>query len=707
MRILTIKIFCFSFLTALAIKPWAQMTTSNALTPLQLVQDVLLGGGITVSNVQYTGYVNAIGKFEISGANNMGIQEGLVLTTGSIFHNDPIYGFGNTFSDGPQGPNNTSGCGIDNMQPGDPYLESLLPFGVLTYNRAILEFDFVPTSDSIRFDYVFGTDEYMEFISGGFADIFAFVLSGVSVPMPATNIALIPNTSTPVTALTINANTNSQYYVDNENPPGQICQYDGFTKVLTAKAQVICGETYHIRIMIADALDGAVDAGVFLKAGSFTSSNSVQVTAVTGLGPNDSTFVEGCQNGFISFKRTGSLASSVTIPFSVTGTATPGVDYATLPTSVTFPAMVDSIAIPITIYPDGITESIETIIISVSTNTTCGIITTHATFYIQDPTPIVLDIGNDIVLECAEVNNSIQVSANTSGGHGAYTYQWSNGMTTNPITFQPTAGTLSLDVEDQCGNQVSDSLLISFINAEPIYLSASEDTTICKGESLTLWSLATGGNGNIQYNWSTGQQSFDIDISPAHTSIYTITVSDQCGMNATDVVVVTVSQMEAAFIYQPTGTPLEFEFENLSSGTIVNWLWNLGDGSQSSDWSPLHLYDNPGLYNISLTVINDLGCVDTALNQINARIETAIFIPNSFTPNADGHNDYFMPYGNNIRQMEMWIFDRWGKNIFYTIDKESGWNGSEYTTGTYVYRIDIVDDEGKEYSYRGAIHLIK
>ncbi|MCZ2442271.1 MAG: gliding motility-associated C-terminal domain-containing protein, partial [Flavobacteriales bacterium] len=140
---------------------------------------------------------------------------------------------------------------------------------------------------------------------------------------------------------------------------------------------------------------------------------------------------------------------------------------------------------------------------------------------------------------------------------------------------------------------------------------------------------------------------------------------------------------------------------------IVNWLWDLGDGSQSSDWSPFHLYDNPGLYNISLTVINDLGCVDTALNQINARIETAIFIPNSFTPNADGHNDYFMPYGNNIRQMEMWIFDRWGKNIFYTTDKESGWNGSEYTTGTYVYRIDIVDDEGKEYSYRGAIHLIK
>lgn len=703
---LKIKSLCLVFSMS-SFGVWAQMTTSNTLTPLQLVQDVLLGGGVTVSNVQFTGYINALGKFDISGVNNMGMQEGIVLTTGSIFHNDPVFGFGGTFSDGPQGPNNSTGGGIDNMEPGDPYLESLLSGGVPTYNRAILEFDFVPTSDSIRFDYVFGTDEYMEFISGGFADIFAFVLSGVSVPMPATNIALIPNTTTPVTALTINANTNSQYYVDNENPPGQICQYDGFTKVLTARAQVICGETYHIRIMIADALDGAVDAGVFLKAGSFSSSGGVQIAAHTGLGPNDTTFVEGCQNVYVTFKRTGAVSSTLTLPLSVSGTATSGLDYTALPPSITFPAGVDSVALPITILSDGLLEGIESLIVSISTNTTCGVITTSAIFYIQDPTPMSLDVGNDLVLECADVSFPVQITAQVAGGHGVYSYQWSNGLTGNPAIFLPFPGIISLIVQDQCANQISDSLTITFINAVPLLLTAANDTLICQGQSLNLWSQATGGNGNIQYNWSTGAQTSSIVVQPPHTTTYTVTVSDQCGMVATEDIKVIVSALDASFMFHATGTPLEYTFDNLSIGNIVHWIWDFGDGNVSSQWEPTHLYEHPGWYHVTLNILNEHGCTDIFEVDLHARVETVIFIPNSFTPNLDGHNEFFIPYGNNIETMEMWIFDRWGRNLFYTTDKESGWNGGDFTTGTYVYRIEIVDDEGHEYSFRGALHLIK
>ncbi|HTL83476.1 MAG TPA: choice-of-anchor L domain-containing protein, partial [Bacteroidia bacterium] len=194
----------------------AQITTSNALTPTQLVQNVLLGPGIIASNITFTGYSNAIGEFwgGNSGTPVLGIDSGIVMTNGTILLNDPTYGSGA----GPMGPNSSTGAGVDNGQPGDAYLNTVANCN--TFNAAVLEFDFIAQADSVKFNYVFGTDEYMEYVSGGFADVFAFVLSGVSVTLAPTNIALIPSTTTPVTALNVNANVNPAYYVDNENPPG-------------------------------------------------------------------------------------------------------------------------------------------------------------------------------------------------------------------------------------------------------------------------------------------------------------------------------------------------------------------------------------------------------------------------------------------------------------------------------------------------------
>ncbi len=705
------SVFKFAVITILLIgisnTANSQMVTDNSLTPTQLVQNVLLGGGITVSNVQFSGYQNAVGRFQVNGANNLGINEGIVLTTGSIFQNDPVFGFGMTNSDGPQGPNNSSGGGIDNQEPGDPYLESLLPPGVQTFNRAILEFDFVPTTDSIQFNYVFGTDEYMEFIGGGFADIFAFVLSGVTVPLAPTNIALIPNTTTPVTALTINANTNSQYYVDNENPPGQICQYDGFTTVLTAKAQVICGEIYHIQLMIADALDGAVDAGVFLEAGSFSSSGNIEIIADSPLSPNDSSFVEGCGNAKIILKRTGNITAPLTVTYTTHGTSVNGTDYIGLSGTATFPALTDSIVIPIQIISDGISEGIESLIITVQNNTSCGNSTSSVRMYIQDPIPINVTLGDDIILDCSEINTPIQTTATISGGHGSYTITWSNGQTGNPIILNPFAGILTVNVSDECGNTATDTLQISIVNAEPIFIEASNDTLICRGEKVQLWSLASGGNGNITYTWSTGQNTPTIDLTPTQTQTYTITVSDQCGMQASQSVIITVSQVNALFMVSPSNDQLEFQFTNLSSANAIVWEWDFGDQQTSNEFSPLHQYENPGNYQVRLVVRNADGCIDEFIADINARIETVIFIPNSFTPNMDGKNEVFRVYGTNIGKLEMWIFDRWGRTLFYSDNQQLGWDGNKYPTGIYVYRVELIDDTGKEFSFRGMVNLIR
>lgn len=113
----------------------AQLLTNNSQTPAQLVQDVLLGNGVTVSNITFTGSASAIGFF--NGVNtNIGLDSGIVMTTGTIFA-----------PQGPQGPNGSGSNGTDNGFPGDPDLTTIA--GVQTFNAAILEFDFVPQADTI------------------------------------------------------------------------------------------------------------------------------------------------------------------------------------------------------------------------------------------------------------------------------------------------------------------------------------------------------------------------------------------------------------------------------------------------------------------------------------------------------------------------------------------------------------------------------
>jgi hypothetical protein len=205
------------------------------------VQNVLLGAGVTASNITYTGYANSISSFSASGATNLGIGSGLYLTSGSYLQNDPL-GFGGG-QDGPLGPSSNFQSVICNT-PGDPYLDAIS--GNTTFDAAILEFDFIPQSDTVKFRYTFGSEEYNDFVSsgpGGVNDAFAFVLTGVSTVLPPTNLALIPGTATPVSIFTVNNGNsfgvstgpclNCAYYRDNINN-GIDVVYDGLTVVLTA-----------------------------------------------------------------------------------------------------------------------------------------------------------------------------------------------------------------------------------------------------------------------------------------------------------------------------------------------------------------------------------------------------------------------------------------------------------------------------------------
>ncbi|MGA8038427.1 MAG: choice-of-anchor L domain-containing protein [Candidatus Acidiferrales bacterium] len=242
--------------------------TDTKLTPTALAQ-ALVGQGVTVSNVTYTGANRAAGNFS-SSSNIVGFNSGIVLSTGAV--RDVI------------GPNCDSGITVENGAAGDSDLDTLLNEGntgaaIVTNDAAVLEFDFVPTSSTVSFQYVFSSDEYNEFVFE-FNDVFGFFLNG-------NNIALIPGTQTPVSINTVN-NGNSTGVPDNPpvNPQDFVnndFQYpaaapldfemDGKTIVFSAQATVTPNQTNHIKLAIADAEDFDVDSNVFIKAGSFSSTD--------------------------------------------------------------------------------------------------------------------------------------------------------------------------------------------------------------------------------------------------------------------------------------------------------------------------------------------------------------------------------------------------------------------------------------------------
>ncbi|WP_298306844.1 choice-of-anchor L domain-containing protein, partial [Flavobacterium sp.] len=262
------------FLVAFFNTTFAQLLVNNTTqTPNQLVQNVLLGGGITVSNVTFNGSaLNAnlvrdqVGSFTGGNTTNIGLNTGIILATGD--------------AQLAVGPNDQGGATDATANPvqGDADLLALASANIR--NKAVLEFDFVPIGQNLSFNFVFGSEEYLEFVNGGFNDVFGFFLSGPGITGPytggAANIALVPATTTAISIDNVNNVSNSAFYVNNGTGATPVVnatiQYDGFTTVIAANATVQCGQTYHIKLAIANVGDNSLDSAVFLQAQSFNTA---------------------------------------------------------------------------------------------------------------------------------------------------------------------------------------------------------------------------------------------------------------------------------------------------------------------------------------------------------------------------------------------------------------------------------------------------
>lgn len=234
--------------------------------------------------------------------------------------------------------------------------------------------------------------------------------------------------------------------------------------------------------------------------------------------------------------------------------------------------------------------------------------------WVNEPQPIALQVTPDDTI-CAQTN--FNVEAFVTGGNGNYTYTWNNGLPNFDFHTVSTANSnvYSVSVTDGVGCPGQSGIIhITVFEINQDSLSVWKDRDICLGETANLYANYADQFGGFTYQWShaLGTGLGPIPVSPLQTTIYQVTVTDLCGASVSDFVVVNILQAPVVnlpeIIDQGCG-PLTVQFEDqVSDSGNFSYTWNFGDGTSSNLSSPIHTYDQPGSYPVSVTKTSSLGC---------------------------------------------------------------------------------------------------
>ena len=530
------KIFLFSIACIFSYKlSNAQLQVTSQSNAQALVQK-LLGGGVTVSNISLRGHPDMTGLFNNISGTSIGIDSGIVLTNGRAKSNLPVF-FGMDGDGSTPAYVNLSATGAFadrqhfplNIYTGDANLATQIGVDSTdTYDACILEFDFVPLGDSIRFKYVFSSEEYPEFACDIFNDAFAFFISGPGIS-GLQNIALVPGTSAPVTIDNVNDVLNCgpypQFYVSNKT--NTLFTHNGHTKVFTATSQVLPCQTYHLKLVIADVGDGSYDSGVFLEAGSL-SSNTISIQNITQVDPQNNYYlVEGCSAGSFKIKRPNVESSPLDVSLSYAGTAINGVDMQLLPTTVTIPANQSEVTVNVIPTIDNLPEGIELIKIYALAGGGCSANLPTDSTIIQIRDYDTLGIVPDTAFICK--NTSVQLTAY----NGYSFYQWDANPTLSSLTIRNPVATPVNDfttyyctsTEGTCNGR--DSAFVQWKTLNVI----SNTGVNCKDASTGMIQVDGGPEWTapVEYSFNNGAWQTGNIFSNLPVGIYKVKIRDATG----------------------------------------------------------------------------------------------------------------------------------------------------------------------------------
>jgi hypothetical protein len=432
------------------------ITSGTAITANDLVESIITEG-ITYYNAQFIGHESSKGIFSNGSTTNLGLGNGIFLSTG--------------YATDLQGPN-TSGSTSGNMGITAPPHPFIFPNA---HDPAVLSFNVIPETDTLRLTYVFGSEEYNEWVGNSTNDAFGIFISG---PDPAggnyvkKNIALVPGTvNTEVSVNNVNNGyapvgvvptgpcTNCEYYIDNTG--GTTIEYDGFTTVLTAWALVVPCLPYEIVVGVADIADFSYDTGVAIEENSI---GFPEITVELVLDPPDISdiMIEGCVSGEVIFRLPHAGYSPYTLFMEIAGTATNGIDYLWIDNVVVFPAGSDSASIKIVPLMDSIIEGIESVILIPANTLGCVVRYDTIEFYINDYIAMQTVLSPDPVI-CPGQETDIWVTV--YNGLEPHTITWEPGtLSGDIITVSPDTTTwYFVTIIDLCMETIVDSVLVTVL----------------------------------------------------------------------------------------------------------------------------------------------------------------------------------------------------------------------------------------------------
>ncbi|CAA7387518.1 choice-of-anchor L domain-containing protein [Chryseobacterium fistulae] len=737
----------------------------SSYTPEKLVKDILINGGTTCATANVTNVTispnhevtndNRFWGYFNKGTTNFPFEEGIVLTTGFARQAGNITK--NT------DPNFTSNLGarIAFGQSDSDLVAATNPSRPL-HDAVTLEFDFIPGSNQVKFNYLFASEEYYNTYPCQYSDVFALLIRPVSGG-PYVNLAILPNNAGPVRVTNIHTDTqfngvsplvcgavNAQYF-DAYNPEPLVTNYNGKTIPLTAIADVTPGVPYHFKMVLADAGDQGFDSAVFLEGGSF----DIGIKIVDGNGIALPDTLNICDNVPQILTAQVATVPGMTLQWFKDGSIINGAN------SVSYTANQPGVyevrvSIPGNQCSGSALIKINGGITPNAQNATLQLCATPAvnTFNLNDAIPLITTTSNAVLRfyanqadADAQNNNYINDVTNFNGADGQVLYVVvSNGG------FCSRKATLTLSREET-----------------PVVQLAATQMSICKGGSVTL--TASGG---VTYVWNdTAATGATRTLSPNETTTYTVYAIGAKGCKSLQPARITIEVVPAIVSDLSGGMICTGDQITLDAGQGPNYtyLWNTGDTSQTITVATSGTYsvtiDNGVCTKVFTTqvlqaIIPTITKVDynengtmifTASNPSNGPLEYSVdngttwqdspifssipknklisirvrvkktscegfleyftfVMQNVITPNGDNINDKIDFSGLiGLKDFKASVFDRYGREVYKAEKVRPFWDGyfqgKRLLTSSYWYQITFEDPASKQLTVKTGWILLK
>jgi gliding motility-associated-like protein len=284
----------------------------------------------------------------------------------------------------------------------------------------------------------------------------------------------------------------------------------------------------------------------------------------------------------------------------------------------------------------------------------------------------------------------------------------------NPLTDSTNTNnetiTITIHRPSACGGDTTVTLTI--VNVRPLAMTLTADTALCLGQSVDLNVSPSGGYKGYNFVWNQGLNNDSIQtVTPNVNTTYTVSISDSCGHTLTDsvhvrvipvpLVGVTISPRDSMCDYD--NAIISFTDSLLLNGTTtINFDGGTATGSGLGPYTVN--WQVPGYYTIYFTANSEKSCWSST-DTIGIYVKDCeIHVPNVFTPNGDGKNDYF--YIVNMSEFpdsHLIVYDRWGLKVYESTNYHNEWNGSNVVDGTYYYILSL--NTGKQ--LHGDITVIR